>query len=277
MVRPAASSLSGTATILDMRASAANEVAGRLYLEAGQVRWNVNNSDLVTSGSTVLSADTWVLISIMKSGTTTKILLNGTEAGTATDNTTYVAKPVRLGSDYAGANSFTGFIDELRISNTNRHQTIPFTPQNGIWQGDANTLVLMHFDGADAQTFTEDWSGAEGFTAGEDFNNDAILNSSRSSSNTPGGFVGRTQRYYDAADLIILNKEYLAQEVVYILKERHPHHTVKGSEVDCEDDVRDVLDAIVSDLRNGTNNKIWDASSYYVDRAVSPILSLIHI
>jgi len=272
MVRPAASSLSGTATILDMRASAANEVAGRLYLEAGQVRWNVNNSDLVTSGSTVLSADTWVLISIMKSGTTTKILLNGTEAGTATDNTTYVAKPVRLGSDYAGANSLTGFIDELRISNTNRHQTIPFTPQNGIWQGDANTLVLMHFDGADAQTFTEDWSGAEGFTAGEDFNNDAILNSSRSSSNTPGGFVGRTQRYYDAADLIILNKEYLAQEVVYILKERHPHHTVKGSEVDCEDDVRDVLDAIVSDLRNGTNNKIWDASSYYVDRAVSPIV-----
>ena len=205
MLRPAASSLSGTATILDMRASAANEVAGRLYLEAGQVRWNVSNADVVTSGATTLSADTWVLVSIMKSSTTTKILLNGVEAGTATDNTTYIAKPIRLGSDYAGTNSFTGFIDELRVSNTNRHQTIPFTPQNGIWQGDAQSKLLLHFDGADAQTWVDDWSGAEGFTAGEDFNNDAIISSTRSSNATPGGFTGNTQRYCllytsDAAD-----------------------------------------------------------------------------
>ena len=102
-------------------------------------------------------------------------------------------------------------------------------------------------------------------------NNDAIRATHRSSANAPSGYVNKTNRYYNAADLIELNKEFLAQEVVFILKRRHPHHTIKGSEVDCEDDVRDVLTAIIYDLRNGGNNKIWDASSYYIDRTTTPV------
>ena len=98
-VNPAASSLSGTHTLVDMRASAANEVASRLYLEAGQIRYNVNNSDLVTSGATTLNNNTWYHIAVQRSSTTTKIYLDGTEVGTGTDSTTYVAKPVRIGAD----------------------------------------------------------------------------------------------------------------------------------------------------------------------------------
>ncbi|BCV01322.1 MAG: hypothetical protein CM15mV41_1330 [Caudoviricetes sp.] len=136
-IRPATAAVSGTATLADFRA-AATEVAGRLYLQAGQIRYNVNGSDLVTSGSTVVAADNWYHVAVQKSSTTVKIYLNGAEVGTGTDSANYAAKAVRFGADYAGANGFTGHIDEIRLSNTNRYTTIPFTPQAGIFQGDAN-------------------------------------------------------------------------------------------------------------------------------------------
>ena len=75
-------------------------------------------------------------------------------------------KPVRIGGTIANGDYFNGHIDELRIS-TNARYTDAFTPQQGIFQGDANAVLLVHFDGADAATYVEDWSGAESFTAGE--------------------------------------------------------------------------------------------------------------
>ena len=50
------------------------------------------------------------------------------------------------------------------MSATTRYSTIPFTPVNGIFQGDTNTKILWHFDGADKQVFLEDWSGTQDFT-----------------------------------------------------------------------------------------------------------------
>ena len=41
---------------------------------------------------------------------------------------------------------------------------------------------------------------------GDEFNNDSILETSRTTG-APAGFVGRTHRYLNAADDILLNKE----------------------------------------------------------------------
>ena len=373
-VKAAAASISGVATLLDFRTTA-NDVAGRLYLNGGQVRYNVNNSDLVTSGATVLATDTWTHVVVQKTSTTVKIFLNGVERGTGTDSQNYAAKPLRVGADYAGANAFFGHIDELRLSAESRYSTIPFTPQNGMFQGDANTKLLWHFDGADKQVFLEDWSGAPDFTIDEYVNNDAIRATARliggvhtfvsattnaitvtgSSSFTPTavdydattglmeinigshsyttsdtitiaansltftctkdnnatnhsyprvtdpsygktlaitavtgdtitvnvgvasrGFNQKTHRYINAADNIILNYDYIAREAVYIMKERYPFFTVIGGAVNCEDDVRDILKAMVEDLRNGSNSHTWDASALYVDRTTNPI-TLLHV
>ena len=43
-----------------------------------------------------------------------------------------------------------------------------------------------------------------------------------------------------------------------------------------EDDVRDILDAVVADLRNGSNSHVWDASALYIDQTQNPI-TLNHI
>ena len=242
-----------------------------MYLEAGQVRYNVNGSDLVTSGLTTLSANTYYHIAVVRSSTTLKLYIDGVEAGSGTDSSNYAAKPLRIGGDYAGANEFAGYIDELRISTTNRY-TAAFTVPAGIFQGDANTKLLLHFDGSNGQTYVDDWSGGESFTAGEYFNNDAILATSRTSSGLGVvGFTGNSHRYINAADNVLLNKDFIAQEAVYIMKNRYPYFTVPGGEINCEDDVRDIIDAMVNDMRNGSNDKTWDSAALYVNRIANPV------
>ena len=60
------------------------------------------------------------------------------------------------------------------------------------------------------------------------------------------------------------------------MKNRYPYFTVPGGEVNCEDDVRDILDAVVNDIRNGSNDKVWDAAALYVNRTVNPV-TLSHV
>ena len=268
-VKPLTASLTGTKTLLDFRASAANEVAPRLYLEAGQVRYNVNGSDLVTSGLTTLSANTWYHIAIVRTGTTTKIWIDGTERGSGTDSSNYGAKPMRIGGDYAGANEFAGYVDELRISNTNRY-TAAFTPRNGMFQGDANTKMLLHFDGVEGQQYIGDWSGTEGFTKGEEFNNDAILATSRVTG-APAGFAGKSQRYYDAANLLETNKTFIAKETSYAFTQQYPSATITGGTTALETNIEAMISALIEDLRNGGNNHLWDNSATFVNRTSNPI------
>ena len=373
-IKAAASSISGIHSILDFR-TASTDAAGHLYLNAGQVRYNVSNSDIVTSGATTIAQDTWTHIAVQRTSTTTKIFINGAEAGTGTDSTNYAAKPFVLGASYALGNAFYGHIDELRLSATTRYSSIPFTPVNGIFQGDTNTKILWHFDGADKQVFLEDWSGTQDFTINEYINNDAIRATARliggvhkfvsassnavtvtgSSSFTPTvvdydaitgsmeitigshsyttsdtitiaansltftcskdnhasqhtyprltdpsygatlaitavtgttitvnvgvasrGFNKKTHRYINASDNLILNKDFIAQEAVYIMKARYPFFTVLGGEVNCEDDVKDIVSAMIEDFRNGSNSHIWDAAALYVNRTTNPI-TLLHV
>ena len=46
---------------------------------------------------------------------------------------------------------------------------------------------------------------------------------------------------------------------------------VADQKVNCEDDVLDLTDALVDDLRNGSNTHLWDASALYVNRAANPV------
>ena len=82
------------------------------------------------------------------------------------------------------------------------------------------------------------------------FNNDAI----RSTSLTRNSLVQVTQRYYDAAGLIRRNKDYVANEAVYLMKEKFPYFRSSCGEINCEDDIRDILDSIILDLENGSNS-----------------------
>ena len=265
----------GDRHIFDMRDGGGDANAGRLYVATNQVRFNIGGSDVVTSGATTLSADTWHHIAITRSGTDLKLFVDGSEVGSTTNSTDLGStKRLFIGSNFSAANRFSGHIDEFRVSNTGRYSAA-FTPLNGIFQGDSNTKLLLHLDGEDAQTYTEDWSGGESLTNGEEFHNDAILATSRLAG-APAGFTGNSHRVYNAAESIRLNKDFIAQETVYLLLQQYPSLVIPGGNVNCEDDIRDVLDQIIEDLKNGSNSHMWDAAAIYVDRTQNPV-TLNHI
>ena len=144
-------------TLVDMR-TGATQVAPLIYLDSSyQPVLNVNGSDVITAASAV-ALNTWTHIEIAKSGTSTKLFIGGTQSGsTYTDNNDYIQAPVRIGADYTGSTAFTGQIDEFRISKDIARHTTTFTPENAEYSSDADTVLLLHFNGTDgAVTILDD-------------------------------------------------------------------------------------------------------------------------
>ena len=211
----------GGKAIFDFR-TAATELSPYVYLDGAVVKYYVNGADVIT-GATNLVAGTWYHVAVCKSGSTTKLFLNGVQQGSDySDSNNYGStKPIRIGADYNATSVFAGYVDEFRVSTSARYASA-FSAPTGINQGDSNTVLLLHFDGDNYQTWTEDWSGEQNWTNGHEFNNDAILSTSRENASAPGGFVGNSHRYLDAANLINANKEFLAKEIEYLIQPNLP-------------------------------------------------------
>jgi len=117
--------------VLDFRSSP-SDTGGSLYLASnGSIRWYVQGSDRITGGT--LSASTWTHIALSRSGTSTKLFINGTQSGsTYTDTFNYICPSGRpyLGalSDGTGTLYYNGYIDDLRITKGYARYTANFTP-----------------------------------------------------------------------------------------------------------------------------------------------------
>jgi hypothetical protein len=143
-------------TSFDARSGA--EAAPVIYTESTTLKYGVGNTEQIAGGT--LSTNVWHHIAVCRSGTSTKLFLNGTQVGsTYTDTNTYVnIAPVYIGSIREAGGSFDGHLDEIRISNSARYTTT-FTPSTTPFVNDANTLLLIHANGTDASTFFEDDNG----------------------------------------------------------------------------------------------------------------------
>ena len=77
----------------------------------------------------------------------------------------------------------------------------------------------------------------------------------------------RNDRYIDATNLIKANKELIAKEAVATMNDlsKFGDFNIPGGSVNCEDDVKDVLDALVHDLLFDCNDKIYEAASMYIE------------
>ena len=112
--------------------------------------------------STTLALNTWHHIAMVwqDSGNVIGLYANGTRLV----NQSSATEPNWGGSIfglYIGGHYWTptGFIDEVRISNTARY-TANFTPSTTAFVNDANTLLLVHADGTDGSTVFRDDNGA---------------------------------------------------------------------------------------------------------------------
>ena len=107
----------GVKTMIDFR-TAEPETRPVLTLDGSTIKYYVNGADVITATNPIQSAQ-WYHVALVKSGVETKLYVNGAQEGsTYTDNNNYgTTNPLYVGANFSGANAFTGYFDELMISN----------------------------------------------------------------------------------------------------------------------------------------------------------------
>jgi len=138
--------------LFDFRQSAIVEVAPVVYFNGTDLTYYVNNVAVITS---TIAAGNWYHIAVVRSGTSTRMYVNGSQVGsTYNDTNDYgTTKPLVIGANLNGAADLAGSIDEVRISKgVARYTGASFTVPTAEFTADVNTSLLLHFNGLDGST-----------------------------------------------------------------------------------------------------------------------------
>ena len=83
----------------------------------------------------------------------------------------------------------------------------------------------------------------------------------------PQDNVSNWNRYKDATNALKANVDLIAHEAVETMNDmsKFAAFQIKGGPVNCTDDVKDILNAMVHDLNYNCNERTWDAASLYVE------------
>lgn len=137
--------------------------------------WGTGKFSIGTAANSI-TTDSWnnicVVVTTVGTTFTMKIFVNGVQQNIRANNTgsyasTYTntngafgAIVETIGPSLGGNNAPPWYMDELRISNTARYSS-DYTPATSEFTSDANTLLLIHFNGTNGQTtFTDSSSYA---------------------------------------------------------------------------------------------------------------------
>ena len=120
-----------TIIIFDCRPLSTDGVYPTIYFSSGQIRYFVNNLDRIT-GST-LSTSQWYHIALSRSGTNTKLFVDGAQVGsTYTDSNNYLCGANRPSIGCRGFtlgdNNYYGYMQDLRVTKGYARYTSNFTP-----------------------------------------------------------------------------------------------------------------------------------------------------
>lgn len=119
--------------LYDGRPSGGGGAYNSIYVNSSNTLEYYANAGTRITGTTTLSTGTWYHIALTRSGTSTRLFLNGTQEGsTYSDSTNYAIGASRpfvgvSGFDASGS-PLNGWIDELRVSKGIARWTGTFTP-----------------------------------------------------------------------------------------------------------------------------------------------------
>ena len=127
-------SMSGLQVFYDGRPASAEGLQPTIYTNSSGTLFYYTTGNRITFNS--LSTNTWYHIAVSRSGSSTKMFVNGTQVGsTYTDSTNYVNPASRpmIGADgynsgSPGGNAMNGYLDDFRITKGYARYTANFTP-----------------------------------------------------------------------------------------------------------------------------------------------------
>lgn len=175
-VRP--TSVEGLTVIYDGRTGSTGSSAGMsLSISSGTLRCDTDVANVLTGGTLV--ADTWYHVALTRNSGTFRLWLDGVQVSTSTASYNLTDGNVTVGA-YGGAQFFSGYIDDFRITKGVARYTAAFTPPTVallplVAVGITNTLPsslaanTLHYwrcmyrdsDGVDSA-----WSTGTSFTTG---------------------------------------------------------------------------------------------------------------
>jgi len=131
----------------------------QIYMDDDGSGWAIS-----PTSATSIVADTWVHVAVVHQGSNIKLYLDGVldsnfSSVTLASMNSNFGEPINIGDSQAhsGGDTFVGYLDEVRISNTARY-TADFSGSlpSAAFTNDSNTKLLLHMDGAnDGTVFTD--------------------------------------------------------------------------------------------------------------------------
>ena len=148
-----------TEFLYDMR-TVATQIAPMIYINSSdKIAYYVNGADRI-AGVTTATVSTWHHVAVSRSGTTTRLFVNGNLDGTYSDSNNYPEKPVVVGARYDGSFGFYGYVDELRVSKGLARFTSAFNINAITYTNDAYNSLYLRFRGLNnSTTFSDDSKG----------------------------------------------------------------------------------------------------------------------
>lgn len=129
--------IAGNRVLFDHRPSGTEGLYPTIYHSATQLLYYTNSGNQITSGA-ALSTGAWYHIALARSGTSTKLFIDGTQVGsTYSDSNNYINGTSRPSIGIAGTDLSTapwdGWFDEIRVSKGIARWTANFTPPTAAY------------------------------------------------------------------------------------------------------------------------------------------------
>ena len=194
--------------------------SGQFWIGQAAVGWPVQFSGLS------LSNDTWHHVAVVRTGSSNKLYVDGSQVGSAlTDSTSWVINPAGLliGGQTAGT-SLNGYVDDLRITagSTRGYAgstiTVPTSAfPNGVGDGHdpyfAQVSLLLHMDGT-GSSFVDSGPFPKSLTS----NGSAVQSATQSKWGGKSLFVEDSSKYVSLSSTgIVLSGDFAMECWVYML------------------------------------------------------------
>jgi hypothetical protein len=139
--------------LLDTRDSTSNPSI--YFRQAGTTLLVGRGTVTLLTVNNVFSANTWVSLAVTRGDPFTNtytVFVDGNNEGNILLGASPTASDIHIGSDFNNTNNWSGYIDEIRLSDIDRYGGTSYTPQTSEFSLDGNTLSLLHLDGTNGST-----------------------------------------------------------------------------------------------------------------------------